>query len=177
MRIILNEDVANLGRLGEVVEARKGYARNFLIPRGKAERATADAVTAFAKRRTELEKVQKVRAAKIKETADTLDGYLLQLPMRAAADGRLYGSVTAATIVESLAEQGFEVQKGQITIPDGSIKEVGEHRVAISLGAELASSLRVSVLAEGAAPIPAEAAVAAESATAESDGESQKEKE
>ena len=82
--------------------------------------------------------------------------------------------------MESLAEQGFEVQKGQITIPDGSIKEVGEHRVAISLGAELASSLRVSVLAEGAAPIPAEAAAAAaaaESATAEADGESQKEKE
>lgn len=148
MQIILLEKVTNLGGLGEVVKVRDGFARNFLIPQGKAKRATAANMAEFEKRRAELEKAQAEALAKAQEKGAKLDGLMLQITQKAGVDGKLFGSVTSIDIVEALKKQGFEIHRSEVRMPQGPIKMVGDHPVSIALNSDVVVGITVSVLGE-----------------------------
>ncbi len=150
MQIILLEKLANLGELGEVVKVKEGYARNFLIPHGKAKRATQANIAEFEKRRTELESAQAVALAAAQERAAKLDGLLVQITQKAGVDGKLFGSVTNIDIAEALKAQGFEVPRAAIRMPEGPLKQVGDQPVKIALHTDVIVTITVSVLGEAA---------------------------
>ncbi len=148
MQVILMEKVANLGELGEVVKVKDGYARNFLIPQGKAKRATEANPKAFESRRAELEKAQAETLAKARERGAKLDGLTLQITQKAGPDGRLFGSVTNYDIVEALQKQGHEVERANIRMPQGPLKQVGDFPIQIALHTDVTATITVSVLGE-----------------------------
>jgi large subunit ribosomal protein L9 len=148
MQVILLEKVTNLGGLGEVVKVRDGFARNFLIPQGKAKRATAANMAEFEKRRAELEKAQADALVKAQEKGAKLDGLMLQITQKAGVDGKLFGSVTTIDIVEALKKQGFEIHRSEVRMPQGPIKMVGDHPVSIALHSDVVVAITVSVLGE-----------------------------
>ena len=148
MEVILLEKIANLGELGQVVKVKDGYARNYLIPHGKAKRATEENRKAFEARRAELEQAQAAALAKAQERAGKLDGLTLQVTQKAGPDGRLFGSVTNYDIVEALKKQGHEVERAQIRMPQGPLKQVGDFPIQIALHTDVAVTITVSVLGE-----------------------------
>ena len=148
MQIILLEKVLNLGVLGDVVRVKDGYARNFLIPTGKARRATAVAIKEFEARRAELEKVQGEKLAAARTQGDKLQGLAVQIAQKAGVDGRLFGSVTNFDIAEALGKQGFTVEKAMVRLPNGPLKTIGEHDVQVALHADVVSEIKVTVVAE-----------------------------
>jgi large subunit ribosomal protein L9 len=148
MQVILMEKVSNLGELGDVVKVKDGYARNFLIPHGKAKRATPDNLKAFESRRAELEKAQADVLAKAQERGSKLDGLIVQITQKAGPDGRLFGSVTNYDIVEALQKQGHEVERANIRMPQGPLKQVGEYPLQIGLHTDVTVTVKVSVLGE-----------------------------
>jgi large subunit ribosomal protein L9 len=148
MQVILMQKVANLGELGQVVRVKDGYARNFLIPHGKAKRATEANLKEFEARRGELEKAQNEQLAKAKERGAKLDGLTLQITQKAGPDGRLFGSVTNYDIVEALEKQGHEVERSQVRMPQGPLKQVGEFPIEVSLHTDVEVTIKVSVLGE-----------------------------
>jgi large subunit ribosomal protein L9 len=150
MQVILLEKVVNLGGLGDVVKVKEGYARNYLIPQGKARRATEAAIKEFEARRAELEKAQSSRLAAAQAVGEKLNGLTLTIPAKAGVDGRLFGSVTNFDIAEALGKQGFQVVKGQIRMPQGPLKTVGEHKVSVALHADVVVEIGVTVVAEPA---------------------------
>jgi len=149
MQIILMEKVANLGNLGDVVKVKDGFARNYLIPHGKAKRATDANLKAFEARRAELEKAQADALTAAQDRGAKLDGLTIQIAQKAGVDGRLFGSVTNYDIVESLKKQGFEVERSQVRMPQGPLKQVGEFDVPIVLHADVTVSIKVAVVGEG----------------------------
>jgi large subunit ribosomal protein L9 len=148
MQIILLEKVSNLGGLGEVVKVRDGFARNYLIPQGKAKRATAANMAEFEKRRADLEKAQADALAKAQEKGAKLEGLMLQITQKAGVDGKLFGSVTNIDIVEALNKQGFDVHRSEVRMPAGPLKMVGDHPVSIALNSDVIVGITVSVLGE-----------------------------
>jgi len=126
MQVILLEKVTNLGNLGDVVKVKDGFARNFPIPQGKAKRATEANLKAFETRRAELEKAQAGLLAEAQQRGSKLDGLKLQIAQKAGVDGRLFGSVTNYDIVEALEKQGHAVERAQVRMPSGPVKQVGE---------------------------------------------------
>ena len=148
MQIILLEKVANLGNLGEVVKVKDGYARNFLIPKGSARRATEAALKDFEAKRAELEKVQAEKLAAAQSAAEKLTGKVVALTQKAGVDGRLFGSVTNADIADALKAQGFDVVKAQVRMPHGPIKHIGEFPVVIALHHDAVVELNVTVAAD-----------------------------
>jgi large subunit ribosomal protein L9 len=148
MQVILMEKVANLGELGEVVKVKDGFARNFLIPQGKAKRATDANLKAFEARRVELEKAQADALARAQERGAKLDGLTVQVTQKAGVDGRLFGSVTNYDIVEALKAQGHEVERSQVRMPAGPIKQVGDTQLQIALHTDVVVTITVSVLGE-----------------------------
>lgn len=150
MQIILLEKLANLGELGEVVKVKEGYARNYLIPHGKAKRATQANIAEFEKRRTELESAQAAGLVAAQERAAKLDGLLVQITQKAGVDGKLFGSVTNIDIAEALKAQGFEVPRAAIRMPEGPLKQVGDQPVKIALHTDVIVTITVSVLGESA---------------------------
>lgn len=148
MQIILLEKVVNLGQLGDVVKVKDGYARNYLIPQGKAKRATESNLAEFEQRRAELEKTQADALAKAQEKAARLEGLMVQISQKAGVDGRLFGSVTNHDVADALAAQGFEIEKGAVRMPEGPIKQVGDHPVTVSLHTDVSVTITVSVLGE-----------------------------
>ena len=148
MQVILLERIANLGGLGDVVKVRNGFARNFLIPQGKARRATETAIKEFETRRADLEKAQSEKLAQAQATGEKLNGLVVKIAMKAGVDGRLFGSVTNFDISEALRKQGFEVAKGQIRMPQGPLKSVGDHHVSVALHTDVVADVAVSVAAE-----------------------------
>jgi len=148
MQIILLEKVVNLGQLGDVVKVKDGYARNFLIPQGKAKRATQANLAEFAQRRAELEKVHAEVLAQAQEQAGKLEGLTVRITQKAGVDGRLFGSVTNHDIADAFAAQGVEVQKGAVRLPDGPLKTVGDHQVSVVLHTDVAVDITVSVVGE-----------------------------
>ena len=150
MQIILLEKLANLGELGEIVKVKEGYARNFLIPHGKAKRATQANIAEFEKRRAELESAQATARAAAQERAAKLDGLLVQITQKAGIDGKLFGSVTNIDIAEALKAQGFEVPRAAIRMPEGPLKQVGDQPVKIALHTDVIVTITVSVLGETA---------------------------
>ncbi|MGD9952560.1 MAG: 50S ribosomal protein L9 [Burkholderiales bacterium] len=148
MQVILMEKVTNLGNLGDVVKVKDGFARNFLIPQGKAKRATAENLKAFEARRAELEKAQAEALARAQERGTKLDGLTLQIVQKAGVDGRLFGSVTNYDVVEALAKLGHEVERAQVRMPSGPLKQVGEYAVQVQLHTDVVATVNVSVLGE-----------------------------
>ena len=148
MQVILMEKVANLGELGEVVKVKDGYARNYLIPHGKARRATEANLKAFEVKRAELEKAQAAALAQAQERAVKLEGLKLQIAQKAGVDGRLFGSVTNYDIVEALEKQGHEVERSQVRMPQGPLKQVGDSPIEIVLHTDVIATITVSVIAE-----------------------------
>jgi large subunit ribosomal protein L9 len=150
MQVILLEKVINLGTLGDVVRVKDGYARNFLIPQGKAKRATTANLADFEKRRAELEKAHAEVLAKAQEKAAKLEGMMVQVTQKAGVDGKLFGSVTNSDISEALNKQGFEVPKAAIRMPEGPLKMIGDYPLKVALHADVVVSITVSVLGEAA---------------------------
>lgn len=150
MQIILLEKVVNLGQLGDVVKVKDGFARNFLIPHGKAKRATPANLAEFEKRRAELEKAQNDALAQAQELGAKLDGLMVQVTQKAGVDGKLFGSVTNSDIADALKKQGFEVQKAAIRMPEGPIKTIGDKQFKIALHPDVVVGVTVSVLGEQA---------------------------
>ncbi|MBA2548944.1 MAG: 50S ribosomal protein L9 [Burkholderiaceae bacterium] len=150
MQVILLEKVINLGQLGDVVRVKEGYARNFLIPKGKARRATDNAIKEFEARRGDLEKAQSDRLTAAQTLNDKLAGSKVRIPAKAGVDGRLFGSVTNFDIAEALSKQGFEVNKGQVRMPQGPLKTVGEHQVSVALHTDVVTDITVTVVGEQA---------------------------
>ncbi|UCF76932.1 MAG: 50S ribosomal protein L9 [Betaproteobacteria bacterium] len=148
MQIILLEKIINLGQLGDVVKVKDGFARNYLIPQGKAKRATASNLAEFETRRAELEKAQSDALAQAQEKAAKIDGMMLQITQKAGVDGKLFGSVTNVDITDALKAQGVEVLRSMIRMPQGPIKTVGDHPIKIALHADVVATVTVSVLGE-----------------------------
>ena len=148
MEIILLEQVVNLGRLGDLVNVKEGYARNYLIPQGKAQRATKENLAEFEQKRAELEAQQ----AKILSDAQTkfekIDGASIEIMQKAGVDGRLFGSVTHYDIADALNVQGYEINKNQIQMPTGPLKQIGEASISVSLHAEVVATITVTVTPE-----------------------------
>ena len=150
MEIILLDKVVNLGNLGEVVKVKDGYARNFLIPAGRARRATATAKAEFEARRKELEAAAAAKLAESTALGEKLAGSTIKLTQKAGVDGRLFGSVTNADIAEELVKGGYKVVKSNIRMPHGAIKVVGDSSVSVALHTDVVVDITVSVYGESA---------------------------
>jgi len=150
MQVILLEKVVNLGQLGDVVKVKEGYARNFLIPQGKARRATETAIKEFESRRADLEKAQAEKLGAAQTFQERLNGVAVKVTAKAGVDGRLFGSVTNYDIAEALAKQGFEINKAQVRMPQGPLKLVGEYPIAVALHSDVVADITVTVIGEQA---------------------------
>ncbi len=150
MQVILLDKVVNLGTLGEIVKVKDGYARNFLIPQGRARRATENNKAEFAAKRAELEKAAAEKLSGSQAQGDKLAGTTIKLTQKAGVDGRLFGSVTNADIAEELTKQGYAVVKAQVRMPNGPIKLVGDSAVSVALHTDVVVEINVTVYGETA---------------------------
>ena len=148
MQVILMEKVVNLGGLGDIVKVKDGYARNFLIPQGKAKRATDANRKVFEERRAELEKAQAEILAASQAQAAKLEGVSVQVARKAGVDGRLFGSVGNVDIADALKAQGIEIEKSMVRLPEGPFKQVGDNQVEIALHHDVVATITVSVVGE-----------------------------
>jgi large subunit ribosomal protein L9 len=148
MQVILMEKVVNLGALGDVVKVKDGYARNFLIPHGKARRATEANLKEFEGRRGELEKKAADILAAAQERAAKLEGLKIDITRKAGVDGRLFGSVNNADVSEALAAQGIPVAKAEIRMPQGPVKHIGEYPLVLQLHTDVLANIVVHVIGE-----------------------------
>ena len=151
MQIILLEKVINVGNLGDVVKVKQGYARNYLIPQGKAKRATPENVKLLEAKRAELERAAGEKLTAAQEQAAKLEGLRVQVSQKAGVDGRLFGSVTNFDIVEALKAQGITIEKSTIRMPDGPLKHVGEFPLVVALYLDVTANITVNVIGETAA--------------------------
>ena len=148
MQIILMEKVVNLGNLGDLVKVKDGYARNFLIPQGKAKRATPVAMKEFEGKRAELEKPAAEQLVAAQEFAGKLEGVEVSVTRKSGVDGRLFGSVTNHDVADGLKALGFDVEKSSIRMPVGPLKMVGESSVEVSLHTDVLANVKVVVIGE-----------------------------
>jgi large subunit ribosomal protein L9 len=150
MQVILLDKVVNLGNLGEIVKVKDGYARNFLIPSGRARRATDANKAEFEAKRAELEKAASAKLTEAQGQGEKLSGTTLKLTQKAGVDGRLFGSVTNFDIAEELGKQGYKVNKSQVRMPNGPIKTVGDSTVSVALHTDVVVEINVTVYGETA---------------------------
>ena len=148
MQIILLEKVGKLGNLGDVVNVKPGYARNFLIPTKQARRATAAAIKEFEGRRAELEKAAQSKLDAAKALGEQMAGKTVRVAQKAGVDGRLFGSVTNHDVAEALVKMGLQVQKSQVRMPNGPLKTVGEHPVTVATHHDVVVEVTVHVVAQ-----------------------------
>ncbi len=148
MQIILLEKVANLGNLGDVVQVKNGYARNFLIPTRAARRATTAAIAEFEAKRADLEKAAAAKLAEAQALAEKMTGRTVHITQKAGVDGRLFGSVTNNDIAEALTRIDFKVLKSQVRLPNGPLKTVGEHLVTVAPHTDVVVEVKVVVVGE-----------------------------
>ena len=148
MQLILLEKVANLGTLGDIVKVKDGFGRNFLIPQGKAKRASEANKAEFAARRAELEKQQAEILAAATARGEKLAGYVLTVAQKAGVDGRLFGSVTNGDIADGLVAAGFDVAKSLVRLPTGPLKTIGDHAVSVALHHDIVVDITVTVTPE-----------------------------
>jgi large subunit ribosomal protein L9 len=149
MQVILMEKVVNLGGLGDVVKVKDGFARNFLIPQGKAKRATEANLKEFESRRAELERKANEQLTGAQEKAAKLEGLKVDIAQKAGVDGRLFGSVTNADIAEAVTKAtGVTVKKAEVRMPQGPLKHVGEFPIVVALHSDVLANIAVHVVAE-----------------------------
>lgn len=147
MQIILLEKVGGLGNLGDLVTVKNGYARNFLIPQGKAQRATPANLALFQERRAELEAKQAAILADAQNRQQQLNGKTITIEQKAGVDGRLFGSVTNYDIAEAIRASGVEAAKSNVRLPNGPLKAVGEYEIEVALHHDAVATITVSVVA------------------------------
>ena len=148
MNIILLERVRNLGDLGQEVSVAPGYGRNFLIPQGKAVRATDENRSRFETQRADLEQVANDRLKSAQDRAAKLVGAAISLAARASEEGRLYGSIGTREIADALTERVLEVSKAEVRMPEGAIRQVGEYDIEIGLHTDVVVTVKVTVIPE-----------------------------
>ena len=148
MQIILLEKVVNLGNLGDLVKVKDGYARNFLIPQGKAKRATPVALKEFEAKRAELEKAAAEKLDAAKALAEKFAGVVVTIARKAGVDGRLFGSVTNHDVAEGLAKLGFDLEKSAVRMPTGPLKMIGESELEVSLHTDVVATVKVVIVGE-----------------------------
>ncbi|MBL0284473.1 MAG: 50S ribosomal protein L9 [Zoogloea sp.] len=148
MQIILLDKVVNLGGLGDVVKVKDGYARNYLIPQGKAKRANTANLAEFEARRVELERLAAEQLAAAQAQAEKVEGLSVTIARKAGVDGRLFGSVTNADVADALKAKGFAVEKAAVRMPEGPLKVVGESQVTVSLHTDVTATINVAVVGE-----------------------------
>ena len=148
MQVILMDKVVNLGNLGDVVKVKEGYARNYLIPKGFAKRATAENMKVFEERRAELEKIAAEKLAAAQAKAGKMEGLRVEIVRKAGVDGRLFGSVSPADVAEALTAQGIEIEKSAVRMPEGLLKTVGEFVLEVAPHADVQANVTVAVVGE-----------------------------
>ena len=148
MQVILLEKVLNVGDLGEVVKVKPGFARNYLIPHGKAKRATPENLKLLEEKRAELEKIAADKLAAAQAEAAKLEGTAIQITQKAGVDGRLFGSVTNVDIVEALHAKGHAVEKAMIRMPSGPLKHVGDFPLVVALHTDVSAQITVTVIGD-----------------------------
>jgi large subunit ribosomal protein L9 len=147
MEIILLQKVDNVGGIGDLVRVKSGYARNYLIPQGKATLATPENKAKFELRRAELEAKAAAELAAAQARAKKLEGLVLKIEMQAGAEGKLFGSVGTVDLAEAIAKQGVEVERSEIRLPDGPLRVVGDHQVVLHLHTDVNVELKVVITA------------------------------
>lgn len=148
MNVILLERIGNLGDLGEEVVVKPGFARNFLIPQGKAVRATAENRTVFEERRAELERLANERLGEARDRAGKLEGMSITVVAKAGEEGKLYGSVGTQDISDAIAAKGVEIEKSEVRLPEGPIRAVGDYQIDVQLHTDITVTVALSVVAE-----------------------------
>ena len=145
MEIILLQKVDNVGGIGDLVRVKSGYARNYLIPQGKATLATAENKAKFELRRAELEAKAAAELAAAQARAKKLEGLTLKIEMQAGAEGKLFGSVGTVDISEAIGRQGVEVERSEIRLPDGPLRSVGDHQVVLHLHTDVNVEIKIVI--------------------------------
>ncbi|MCB1683976.1 MAG: 50S ribosomal protein L9 [Pseudomonadales bacterium] len=148
MNVILLERLRNLGDLGEEVNVRPGYARNYLIPKGKAVRASDEARSHFETRRAELESAANELLGAAQARADRLKDLAITIVVKAGEEGKLYGSVGTQDIAEAVTRESIEVEKSEVRLPDGVIRTIGEYEIDVQLHSDVTATIKLSVVAE-----------------------------
>jgi large subunit ribosomal protein L9 len=148
VQIILLEKIANVGNLGDVVKVKNGFARNFLIPQGKAKRATPENLKAIEAKRSELEAAANAKLNAAQAMAEKIEGTNIRITQKAGVDGRLFGSVTNVDVVDALKAQGIEIEKAMVRMPEGPLKHVGEFPLTIAPHTDVVAHISVTVVGD-----------------------------
>lgn len=148
MEVILLERIVNLGDLGDKVQVKSGYGRNFLIPKNKAVPATQENVITFEARRAELERVERGKIGDAEARAEKVNGLDITLTAKSGEEGKLFGSITVRDIVEAAEKRGVEIDKSEVHLPDGPIRALGEYEINVQLHPEVIATIRIGVIAE-----------------------------
>lgn len=148
MEVILLEQVENLGNIGDQVNVKSGYGRNFLLPKGKATLATPENIAIFEARRAELEAKQAAEQATAQSRADRLAGMEITLTARAGVEGKLFGSLGTIDIAEAVTAAGVEILRSEVRLPDGPIRSTGEHELEVHLASDLNVPIKVNVVGD-----------------------------
>ena len=150
MEIILLQKVENVGSIGDRVRVKSGYARNFLIPQGKATLATAANIAKFEVRRAELEAKAAAELAVAQGRAKKLEGLVIKITMQAGAEGKLFGSVGTVDIADAVGKHGVEIERSEVRLAEGPLRTAGEHEVNLHLHTDVDVLLKVVIEAEEA---------------------------
>lgn len=147
MDVILLDKVQGLGQLGDTASVKPGYARNFLIPQGKAVRASKANIEQFEAERAELERKQAERLSAAQKRADQFAGVALEVQVKAGDEGKLFGSVGPSDIVEAAAAKGIEIERSEVRMADGPLRQTGEYEIEVRVHTDVATTVRVDVVA------------------------------
>ena len=148
MQIILLEKITNVGNLGDVVKVKNGFARNYLIPQGKAKRATPENLKAIEAKRADLEAAANAKLNAAQAMAEKLEGINVRITQKAGVDGRLFGSVTNVDVVDALKAQGIEIEKAMVRMPEGPLKHVGEFPLTVAPHSDVVAHISVTVVGD-----------------------------
>jgi large subunit ribosomal protein L9 len=148
MDVILLDKVANLGSLGDRVKVRSGYARNFLLPKGKATLATPANIAKFEVRRAELEKVMRENLSGAEARKAAFEGFKLSITAKAGSEGKLFGSIGTSDIADAVTAAGHKLARAEVRMPNGPLRSVGEHVVTVHLHSDVNIELPVTIVAD-----------------------------
>ena len=148
MQVILLENVTNLGVLGDRVNVKSGYGRNYLVPQGKAVPATAERIEEFEKRRAELEKKANDALAAAQKRSDALSKITVSIEQKAGDEGKLFGSIGTVQVAAAVTAQGVLIEKSEVRLPDGPIRQIGDYDITVHLHSDVDGVVKVSVVPE-----------------------------
>jgi large subunit ribosomal protein L9 len=148
MEVILLEKIDNLGGLGDKVRVRPGYARNYLLPKGKAKFATPENIAEFEARRAELERAAAEALAAAEARRDSMSGMVIEIRAKAGSEGKLFGSIGAGDIADAVTARGVEVEKREVRLPEGPLRQAGEYDIEVHVHADVNADIRIIVIGE-----------------------------